>query len=49
MCPKCCEHGIALVWFCMWCEELEEFGSCDFGVWGNEMILPCEHRQAAAS
>lgn len=47
-CPECCEHGIALVWFCAWCAEVEEFGTSDFGVWGSEMVLPCEHSIAAA-
>ena len=48
LCPECCEHGVALVWFCGWCAELEEFGSSDFGVWGAEMVLACEHRSARA-
>ena len=42
-CPECCGHGVALVWFCEWCAELEEFGTSDFGVWGPEMVMPCEH------
>jgi hypothetical protein len=48
-CPECCEHGISLVWFCAWCAEIEEFGTSDFGVWGAELALPCEHSVAAAS
>jgi hypothetical protein len=48
-CPECCAHGVALVWFCSWCAELEEFGTSDFGVWGAEMVMPCEHTVAAAS
>lgn len=47
LCPECCAHGIALVWFCAWCAELEEFGTSDFGVWGPELVLTCEHRAAA--
>jgi hypothetical protein len=47
-CPECCEHGVALVWFCVWCAEIEEFGTSDFGVWGPEMVLRCEHRLAAS-
>lgn len=47
-CRQCCEHGVALVWFCAWCAEIEEFGTSDFGVWGAEMVLPCEHTVAAA-
>jgi hypothetical protein len=47
-CPECCEHGVALVWFCAYCAEQEEFGTSDFGVWGAEPALPCEHRVAAA-
>jgi len=44
LCPECCEHGVGLTWFCGWCAELEEFGSSDFGVWGSELVLPCEHQ-----
>jgi hypothetical protein len=47
-CPECCEHGVGLVWFCTWCAEAEEFGTSDFGVWGAEMVLPCEHRRLAS-
>jgi hypothetical protein len=42
-CPHCCGHGVALVWFCTWCAEVEEFGSSDFGVWGPEQVMACEH------
>ena len=48
-CPECCGHGVALVWFCAWCAELEEFGTSDFGVWGAEMVLPCEHAVEAVA
>jgi hypothetical protein len=48
-CPECCEHGVALFWFCAWCAEVEEFGTSDFGVWGVEMILPCEHAASAVA
>jgi hypothetical protein len=47
-CAECCEHGVGLVWFCAWCAEVEEFGTSDFGVWGAEPAMPCEHRVAAA-
>jgi hypothetical protein len=46
-CPECCQHGIGLVWFCPSCAEIEEFGSSDFGVWGVEMVMPCEHEATA--
>jgi hypothetical protein len=48
-CPDCCEHGVALVWFCAYCAEIEEFGTSDFGIWGAEMVMPCEHRDVAAA
>jgi len=46
-CPDCCEHGVALVWSCTWCAEIEEFGSSDFGIWGSEPAMPCEHSVVA--
>lgn len=48
-CPDCCEHGVARVWFCAYCAEIEEFGTSDFGIWGAEMVMPCEHRDVAAA
>jgi hypothetical protein len=48
LCPECCEHGVALVWFCTFCAEQDEFGTSDFGVWGVEQVVSCEHRVLAA-
>jgi hypothetical protein len=48
-CPDCCEHGVAHVWFCAWCAELEEFGTSDFGIWGSQPAMPCEHSTIAAA
>jgi hypothetical protein len=40
---------MALVWFCAWCAEIEEFGSSDFGAWGAQQVIACEHRSLAAA
>jgi hypothetical protein len=48
-CPQCCEHGVSLVWFCAHCAEIEEFGTSDFGIWGSEPAMPCEHTTIAAA
>jgi hypothetical protein len=48
-CSECCEHGVDLVWFCAWCSELDEFGTSDFGIWGSETAVPCDHTTVAAA
>jgi hypothetical protein len=48
-CPECCEHGISLQRWCAWCAEIEEFGTCDFFVNGDEPSMPCEHLVTGAA